>query len=606
MEPILRNDDVAAFTGLLRSRRHDVDDPVGEERDSLGLCIVQTNAVQCLVEALRLGMHLEAHVRKYTLLFTAAEGFADMVELLVDVDANMLGEFTFNAETGASIATWKLLDMLHSVSDDSKDQFGPSTTDGIFHVLWHRVRDLRGTWWENSAVVTPDEQFELIRACDALPAPILQKVGPSQPVHLADRLRVLRALWRKAAILRRDPRATQLGRVDLPVRPCRFEPLVYEATPALLDNGATVVRVVEFNTLLTSKPEKELTDLELQRFPFLVCQWRGMHYFSHYFDDQQRREHVRCSHLHRLAPGVAVFSMNGVSVGQSQLMRKSGALHARDEIRQVLDGADDGEPQQAYWDESIQFPSSVAMYQHRMTTNMGAWHDDIKNEQIAAVAPVRQAGIVGNPTVAMSDLPTHALRYALGLKAYGQLKRHRLRPEYSADGTPAHAQLGKIFVALLTPREMEDECMMSVTEAHNAGRVDLEARFVRERETGALGGLGKGRIFLEVVVEVPSLTTSSVRRASWMGLRREQLRLWKEELTRSARDGAEGLRRFGDVMLERVVTVFQSRLYCQVKAECSRRGCQPIYRTGERQYTVVPAPLRLQGSEHYEYSPDDL
>ena len=246
------------------------------------------------------------------------------------------------------------------------------------------------------------------------------------------------------------------------------------------------------------------------------------------------------------------------------------------------------------------------MYQHRQTTDMGAWHNDVKDERINAVAPVREAGIVGNPTVAMSDLPTHALRYALGLKAYGQLKRHRLRPDYSADGTPAHAQLGKIFVALLSPRDMERERMMSVTEAHNARRIDVEPRFVNERETGALGGLSKGHMFLEVVLEVPSLTASCVRRASWMGLRREQLREWRDELTRAAQDGEAGLRRFGDEMLKRVVTVFQSRLYCQAKAECLRRGCQLVYRTRQRHYAVVPAPLRLQGRGNSNYSLDDL
>ena len=550
-------------------------------------------------------------MREYTPLFTAAEeGFADMVELLVDVDANLLGEFTFNAETGTSIATWKLLDALHSVrtrnGDDGVHESGMWVTHGIFNLLWHRVHDMRGTWWENAAVVSPDEQLELIRACEALPPPILQEVGRPQPVRLADRLRVLRALWRKAAILRRDLRATQLSPANLPVRPGRLEPLVDEATPAPPDDRVTEALVADFNRLLATKSEDELTDAELHNFPFLVCQWRGVHYFTNYFDEQQRREHVRCSHLHRLAPAAAVFSMNGVPVGQSQLMRESGAQHAVDGIRRVWDGVDDDEPQRAYWGEPLEFPSTEAMYQHRMTTNMGAWHDDVRDEQTAAVAPVREAGIVGNPTVAMSDLPTHALRYALGLKAYGQLRHHRLRPDYSADGTPAYAQLGKIFVALLSPRDMERERMMSVTGAHNAGRIDVEPRFVNERETGALGGLSKGCMFLEVVLEVPSLTASSVKRACWMGLRRQQLRQWRDELTQAAQQGEAGLRGFGDKMVKRVVAVYQSHLYGQVKAECSRRGCKLVYRTRQRQYAVVPAPSRVQGRRHSSYSRDDL
>ena len=131
-------------------------------------------------------------------------------------------------------------------------------------------------------------------------------------------------------------------------------------------------------------------------------------------------------------------------------------------------------------------------------------------------------------------------------------------------------------------------------------------RFVNERETGALGGLSKGRIFLEVVLEVPSLTASSVKRASWMGLRRQQLRQWRDELTRDARDGEAGLHRFGEKMLKRVVAVYQSHLYGQVKAECSRRFCKLVYRTRERRYALVPPPLRLQGSEDSDYSRDDL
>ena len=55
-----------------------------------------------------------------------------------------------------------------------------------------------------------------------------------------------------------------------------------ETTPVAPDEGATIARVVEFNTLLATKSENELTDLELQQFPFLVCQWRGMHYFTNY------------------------------------------------------------------------------------------------------------------------------------------------------------------------------------------------------------------------------------------------------------------------------------------------------------------------------------
>ena len=59
-------------------------------------------------------------------------------------------------------------------------------------------------------------------------------------------------------------------------------------------------------------------------------------------------------------------------------------------------------------------------------------------------------------------------------------------------------------------------------------------------------------------------------------------------------------------MVKRVVAVYQSHLYGQVKAECSRRGCKLVYRTRQRQYAVVPAPSRVQGRRHSSYSRDDL
>ncbi len=72
VEPILRNGDAAAFVDLLGSRRHDIDDSIEVQRDSLSLCIVQSKAIRCLIGALRLGMHVEAHVHAYTPLFTVA------------------------------------------------------------------------------------------------------------------------------------------------------------------------------------------------------------------------------------------------------------------------------------------------------------------------------------------------------------------------------------------------------------------------------------------------------------------------------------------------------------------------------------------------------
>jgi len=615
LEEAWRRDDANAFEMLLQETRHDIDICVGGYPDDLiGLGIVDCRAAACMQRALQLGLHLERDSNGYTALTQAAdrEGRGAMVELLADADANLLGEFNFNDETPLSIATFKMLVQLKAHN---------SVARGWWNDVMARHRALRGrphsSPWEvmphfiESGAINPHTVLAL---AEALPAALLDTVntlldGVISEFSIRDHMRPLRALLRKHAITQRHPTDQQMQlllatRSTLPVRCARLTPLVHAPTQPLSDIQLAA-RLLEYNVLLEDNDENELA--EPARFPFLLCQWRGLHFYRHYYNYMQREEYVRCSHLNRLAPAPAVFVKAGVAVGLSQLMRESAAERAVGVIRHLYHNFGQDGRQRAYWDNSLTFRSTRDMLMYRSTTDLSAFTADVSSTaRHASLRWLNQADVRGNPTCATSEVPHQAVRYALGLKAFAAVKPHRLRPQYSASGVPAHPTLGKVFVALLAPHEMAEEHVLHVSEAHNERRFELDMRFVNERESGALGGFSKGKFFYEHAIHCPRLDGRKMtREARSLGTDKQTIERWTRQLHDARAMGARAVVDFEDGLLKEMVALVQVQLYEVVREESERRGCRLVYRAGNRRYAAVPQPLRQTHQTNHIYTRDD-
>ena len=301
-------------------------------------------------------------------------------------------------------------------------------------------------------------------------------------------------------------------------------------------------RIADLNAELLDKDESALTPSQWANYPFLICQYRGIHYFKDCFTDAQRRDHMETVHLNRLSVAPAVYYMLKSTVGKPlfqanyQMARETDLDREKLEIREIWNDLKSMKHVRAYWKEenAKSYDNAALMINERMATKYNTFKSEANAGNNAFTALLKEKNVIGYPAYATSDLPVHALKYAYGRKKMTEEKPQtetkvepRLRPNYLIDGTPQHPHLGKVYLAMFTPLQMLQHSVQHVAGAHNRGCLELGG-IGYERESSALGAVQPEIVFYEELLTVPDLRLYNAAEATNSGYTQSQWNKWEE------------------------------------------------------------------------------
>ena len=391
----------------------------------------------------------------------------------------------------------------------------------------------------------------------------------------------------------------------------------------VLDEMELKRRVTNLNTELVGKDESALTPSQWSKYPFLICQYRGIHYFKDCFTDAQRKDHMETVHLNRLSVAPAVYYMLKSTVGKPlfpanyQMARETDLDREKLEIREIWNTFKSMKDARAYWkgEKAKPFDNAALMMNERMATKYNTFKSEAKAGDNSFTAILKEKNVIGYPAYATSDLPLHALKYAYGLKKMAdekpqteKLDSPRLRPDYLMDGTPRHPHLGKVYLAMFTPLQMLQHSVQHVAGAHD--RRDLDVGSIAfERESSALGAVQPEIVFYEEVLTVPDLSSYDSAEATNSGYTQSQWNKWKRWLNEAysitdmpAR--TKVLEEMEGRLLKDLVKVKSQLLLKIAVEEAAARGSYLVWRSYDQVYGIAPEVIR-DGNKPLHMRDDD-
>lgn len=582
-------------------------------------CAVDTNKPRVVEFLLNHGASLEAHAREYTPLFDAAEkGYYEVFKLLLNRGANITGEFYFNAETAFSIAAFKMNENLIHIlkryercieqlpkpcqkmagehltrwktlgwADFSKSLIEQmmEDTDSDSDPAWIRFgKDptLAGEYSVNALIL----QNNLTRLAKRLNDQELQ-IDLQRLTELANIYRLMHdkiAVIEKQKLLHEKNYFAALGELKV------FQLHALESTDttpqfANLAKAQLEAMVVQLNEELKHKKE---SDIDWSHYPKLfIAQYRGLHYYQHYFDANQRLDHVFTSHLNRVAPAPAVYSMTSLLPTEHQMARESVLNENVQDLRDTLESFKHSGPIAV---GGTTYQSVNAQLQELMSNNYVGYKDAVTKKQTPATQILFDKKAIGYPHYATSDLPQHTLRYGFGKKQVASLSQHRLHPDYDQTGKPKNQYLGKIYICLFTPLAMYQHRMQHVLGLHNRLLFNLRDPVAPERETGAPGGVESGYVFYEAVLELPDFTEWKDDYGAEFGMNLALFNSYRASLMQAKLVNERAA--IAEKIMDFIIAHKEQQLLILAQETAKQRGGYLIYRHNDREYGLTPEPIR--------------
>ena len=112
-----------------------------------------------------------------------------------------------------------------------------------------------------------------------------------------------------------------------------------------------------------------------------------------------------------------------------------------------------------------------------------------------------------NPLVSTGDIPTHAFKYAFGLKFYGDQSDNVLEPAYDRFGKPRHPYSGKAYTMLHPIADYDPETgPRHLVSMQNQRRINLGQVVIPERETQFDGMIEKDRVAKSYKAKFPDFS----------------------------------------------------------------------------------------------------
>jgi hypothetical protein len=575
---------------------------------SLLMYAIDKHSLTCAKALLKMGARLEEHEREYTPLFTAAErGQLELVQLLLKYGANITGEFYFNMESSLSIAAFKFCEAFQDFLIRNIDQYPLSLKKPLQGMLnwWSQLWEMPFAPWKCFA-----EEDPLEYAKDCLQFfNIDKKQNPHDfnNIDLARLAEVFSVILGKYNIIKEKAPSSELDGYatdedeDLELVH-RIEPIV---TPSEQSDRLTREQLKGYVDRLNQELQqgKKESDIDWSRYPrFFIAQYRGVHYFRHYFSKGQRADHRSTAHLNRIAPAPAAYFMSGLTPTAHQLTRESTIAHHRRVIGAAFEELRGSGPTKQYWGskgKGVTFNNASDMLQQRMSNSYKSYMKDIATPQNPTTQYLYDRGVSqGYPHYATSDLPMHALKYAFGQKKIDGLTEYRLRPVFQENGKALHPYPGKLFMTMFTPLQMHEHRTRHAAGMHNQKQGFLKGTVAPERETDMPGGVDADTSFYEELVVIPSFEEYREDYQARYGITLEAFQQYKRDIALSWTLPEEAARtelrkKVKNKLIEGIIEHKEKQLLKMALEEAERRGGYLIFRHNDGVYGIEFEKMRI-------------
>lgn len=282
----------------------------------------------------------------------------------------------------------------------------------------------------------------------------------------------------------------------------------------------------DLQTLKIWLRNKEFTMEKLGRLDttFYLVHYRGIFYTTTNHNIATRRLHRKLDETQMPVFSSAVYaaqaSTNIIDTIFNYLRDKtfeSKLLGKAEELRLRLEALRQTEPVnlQIGSGENRQFSNTALALQHLYTNDYHgfiAYLEDCLNHQQddALGTHVREQLLNARvPYVSCGESPSHALRYAYGLKYYEGHGDSRLRPRWNREGRAERPYSGKVYIILHSLQDYLQANPNHVLNLNEAGEVAIGNLIVAEREVAFASYLPKSSVIVQHVAKYPSFKDGS-------------------------------------------------------------------------------------------------
>jgi hypothetical protein len=545
--------------------------------------------INCLLNS---GALLEQHTRNYTPLFESAEKVrVTAFKILLLRGANLTGEFDFNKETCLSIASFKLCETVWDIVKKLNIRVDLS-------VLLHRSYTLLKEQepyndWKAFGVCEEPLCFNLARHALFLALNVISMCNENSSVELSmridsatlkqlrSRIEVYALAHEKTCIIRGMEERMILSAPQY-IASCTVPATNYIINYPVSQSIQKMLKTTMNEKLahLNSELSKNPSQVNWSAYPSLfIAQYRGLHYYRKHFPTHLHREdHIRTTHLHRIAPAPAVYTMSSLAFGAHQEARETTLQDNAGKLEDFF--------------ENLTAEDNTRLQTH-MSQDYAGYLSSIRSDcDSPTFRMLYSMKAQAYPHYATSDLPKHALRYAAGCKPIETLKETRLDPLYNSNGAPENPILGKIFVCLMRPQDHAQHRIVHVSTEQGKHL----SRYVRpERETSITGAVKCQIIFFEALLRVPDFSqpyNKSIKEEFGLSLKMFSDRKNKVIAASQRAQGDHSLNKEElEFLLNPIIDHYQEKLLRLSQGESLKRGGHLVYCPRKNFYSLYPSAL---------------
>jgi len=244
---------------------------------------------------------------------------------------------------------------------------------------------------------------------------------------------------------------------------------------------------------------------------------------------------------------------------------------------------------------------------HLFSNDYDGYHELLKNRASDnPLAPlVRGLPNDSNPKVSTGDVPTHAARYAYGLKPYKGKEDDILEPQYGDQGRPRHPYSGKMYVLVHPLADYQDETGPSqVVPLQNEGRTNVRLDIVPERESQFEGMIQNDRVKGHMKAKFPDFYKPYERSISdRYGLTETLYADFKTALAKTESGTTE--RVFVESLLSNYLAQHSELRAIETAADAAeKQGARLVYRTGPRSFGTEPPAIGTSNTKAEARAPE--
>ena len=242
-------------------------------------------------------------------------------------------------------------------------------------------------------------------------------------------------------------------------------------------------------------------------------------------------------------------------------------------------------------------PASIAdQSTHLYSEKYDFYHQELQKAQQSDNTPFSPlfAGLpnAGNPKVSVGDVPTHAARYAYGLKPYAGHEEEVLEPGYSQTGKPKHPYSGMIYASVHPLTDYEEETGPSqLVDLQNKGRINLSQVIIPERETQFEGFVEQDRVKAKMKAKFPNFERKYLDvYAEKYGLDKELFDAFKEAFANTTPGTPQFT--FIESSLSKLLAMHAELIAIKKADEAAQaENASLVYRTGTRSFGFMPPEI---------------